>query len=328
MRDEDGESLLRAAINSDEVRFGGNSRVSKVSHFGINYAVKDYSHREDGDRRLSREWWAVSFLSERLPKRVASAIWRSPVKRVGIYSWVPGIRPSLDENSVAGMLEILCEMETLSSDNLRVQLPKAVDAIRGPNDLVEQVLSRQSFLSKTGDEMIEGYSAQIYLILNQLSTNFAGRDSLENNSPILSFSDFGPHNLVWEPLENQFFAVDLEFFGTDDRHKLIGDTILHPQTSWTPHLLEKFLTGAQDAIGTSGSQLDDLLPLLSLKWATIVLAKLVRDGSKDLQNYDHEQSSVETLIEHYIRMAGMKSAEDILDSVCSRDGVVQDRSQP
>jgi hypothetical protein len=72
-------------------------------------------------------------------------------------------------------------------------------------------------------------------------------------------------------------CVDFEFFGWDDAHKLVCDTLLHPQSTWEVSEATKFLEGVSDIYHLDEERLIRLWPLLSMKWSTIVLHRVSRD---------------------------------------------------
>jgi hypothetical protein len=202
--------------------------------------------------------------------------------------------------------------------------PPAVDAISSVIDVADQVWIRCERLSgplaTSSDDLLRSRVREILTVLNEIapltSETGADIDGPTNRVDTLSPSDFGPHNLLHDPVSGRYRMVDLEFFGVDDAHKLVGDAILHPQNGWTAPLLAMFIDGARATLGTSDARLARLMPFLCLKWATIVLARTVRDASSvDVSRREPSLTWGLDLADHYLRLARTVRHEDRLGLV-------------
>jgi hypothetical protein len=330
--DAEATSILLSSRRMTDVRAGGNSRVVRVDMGGTSYAVKDYSRRSDGRARLEREWLSLDLLATRLPGLVPEPIWRDGSVSVAIHSWLPGAPPELDDGAVSAMLTWMAELHELHHEAPHVGFPAAVDAVASVVDAAGQVRARCEALRGTaGAASCEPLRSGVNEVLAELdavmSTRFSAASEMDGPSCMvetLSPSDFGPHNLLHDPPSRTYRLVDLEFFGIDDAHKLVCDTILHPQNTWTARNLERFVDGAHAALGTTDARLERLLPVLSLKWATIVLARIAREGpcANLPRRGDDACSRGVDFISQYLRLSRSARLQDALRLVC------EDSSRP
>ena len=117
----------------------------------------------------------------------------------------------------------------------------------------------------------------------------------QSNSRVLSFSDFGFHNMIFNNFTKEYVYIDLEFFGIDSAEKFLIDTLIHPQNNWTTIQKQLLLNNFNGIFGLNKKVLDRLFPLLALKWYLIVL--------KRYQNTNHlgkiEKYNINNLIEKY-----------------------------
>lgn len=321
LSDARAHSILADAESSTDIRFGGNSRVTRIVQEGAKYAVKDYRQRSDGVARLQREWMALEFLSGRLPDIVPSPMWRSESDMVAIHSWVSGYRPALDEASVDGLLARFWDLHGLRDSAEHSGVPPAVDSIRHEDELSDQIRSRCEALSVGRLRLLEPWTRQVLAALEQLCGDRSGTATEGGAVLMLSPSDAGPHNLLQDPTGLPYRMVDWEFFGLDDAHKLIGDSVLHPQTFWSEALLNRFVRSSVHQFSLDLGRLERLLPLLSLKWATIVLARMAHssDGAEDeVEDLGSSKSPAADLAGRYLRLAHANDLEQFLQLVCRR----------
>lgn len=312
------ETILRESKNpTTRVEKGGNSAVARVIVSGKTYAVKDYSHRSDGFSRQQREWDALVFLSDACPDLAPTPIWCSQDQPLAIHSWLAGSKPELGVETVGAMAHIL---ETLGGSYARLprsqRMPLAVDAVSDVADLADQVARRITVFGTATNPDLREISSNIEAALGVLVANLSGVSTDRIPSRTLSPSDFGPHNMIYDADKSKYRVIDLEFFGIDDVHKLIGDTILHPQISWTAPLLKQFLDTAEGIFHFSWARLSEFLPLLSLKWAVIVLGRLARLGDPPVRG--ESSAELADLALFYSELAQSGHADVLLSRIVER----------
>ena len=257
---------------------GGNSTISRVEYGGSIYAVKNYSERSDGGRRLLQEYAGLALVCKSMPDVFPRPVGIDLEKKIGVYTWVSGVKPEANSETISQMLTILSGLHHLGS-NIDGQIANyAVDSIFVLGDVFVQI-----------DERINGFDRG-QLIINelveqdlipQLSRSKEVTDDVGAAVITLSPSDFGVHNLLWDKKSGSMSCVDFEFFGWDDAHKLVCDTLLHPLSTWGVAEATHFIDGVVNLYELNESRLIQLWPLLSLKWSTIVLSRASRDLNRN-----------------------------------------------
>lgn len=317
--DSDILDMILSKLRNPSTRreLGGNSAVARVAIAGVTYAVKEYSQRSDAFLRQQREWRALNFLSDASPGLAPTPLWCSEDQPLLIYSWVTGSKPKWHSETVSAMVQILDVLrrthDQLPEDH---NLPLAVDSVNDVGDLSQQVSNRLIALKNSNIPDLRRICEYIGVQLEVLysAQNQTGR----RHEPqlTLSPSDFGPHNMIHDAAESRYRMIDLEFFGIDDVHKLLGDTILHPQIPWKSSLLERFLQESSEIFGFSSERLNGFLPFLSLKWATIVAGRIARSGDSS-PNIQWSSDLVDLAL-FYSDLSQLDEAEEIFSRIVDR----------
>jgi len=314
------ESDLLAIINAAEqtpvLRVGGNSTITRVKFDRKVYAVKDYSARADGAQRLTQEFAALEFLHPELPDRFAEPLGVGPDGQRAIYSWIDGVRPALDRQSVTHMLGIANELHYLSKSVTPEQVMPATDQVLNISDIGDQLAKRFETLQAVPGPVADFTKTHILPLLLELRID---GDESGRAAITLSPSDFGAHNLLWDEITGRMRCVDLEFFGWDDAHKLTCDSLLHPLAKWSVDCAKTFLEGAFVTYDLDVARLTRFWPLLSLKWAAITLSRAQRNlqaGDTTLADEATKWAKV------YIALASQEpvSLSDIVQQVIRKRG--------
>ena len=274
LTEEEVAEVIAIAQVSPVANSGGNSTIKKVTFGGREFAVKDYSGRANGHERLTQEFSALTLVHPALPDDFPEPLGIAPGGLEAVHSWIDGVRPALDAHTVDHMLDLATRLHALSSRVLIADALPATDQVLILGDIASQVRTRADALVLEPHEVSEFTRTQLLPALDHLPElgGEAGPAMLT-----LSLSDFGAHNLLWDEDAQVMRCVDLEVFGWDDAHKLTADALLHPLAGWTPICAEAFLTGAFDVYLLDEQRLLGLWPYLSLKWATITLARAARN---------------------------------------------------
>lgn len=312
------ERILVTAEGPNITRMsGGNSSVSRVVDGQDVYAVKNYAGRSDGFSRQQREWEALEFLRHAMPNLAPVPLWRSPNRPLSIFGWLPGEKPLLQDEAVRAMADILYSLKyAYGSAPKNSRLLPAVDAANELTDLAEQITGRLNSLAAINDRALLEISDSVERRLLQLVERIARKN--RGTSPLLTLSpsDFGPHNMIYAGEDSTYRIIDLEFFGVDDVHKLIGDTILHPQNSWTPGTLQLFLDEMEKYFQFSWERLSDFLPFLSLKWAVIVAGRLSREPFSEV--VERRRADLADLALFYTNLTHAGSSESVFERIVER----------
>ena len=272
--------IIAIAEVSPVAQSGGNSTIKRVNFGSRDYAVKDYSGRANGRERLSQEFSALALVHPALPAHFPEPLGVSGEGVQAIHSWINGVRPDLNLHTVDHMLDLASKLHDLSARVPVGDALPATDQVLTIDDIIDQIHTRADALATGPNEVAEFTRTQLRPRLQQLPKlgSAAGPAVLT-----LSLSDFGAHNMLWDEGERVMRCTDLEFFGWDDAHKLIADALLHPLADWTTPTADAFLTGAFNVYQLKEERLLGMWPYLSLKWATITLARAARNlGSSAL----------------------------------------------
>jgi hypothetical protein len=270
----DVRRIVDLATQTSVIRTGGNSTVAQVEFNDEYFAVKDYSARVDGEQRMNQEFSALEYLHPELPNRFAKPLGIDPRGTRAVYSWIEGVQPSLNSSTVARMLDIAHDLHGLSMTVNSERVKPATDQVLNVGHVNDQLLQRMGALSASSGLVADYIKNQMAPIVRELRQHHP-----ETGHAVLtlSLSDFGAHTLLWDENSGLMRCIDLEFFGWDDAHKLMCDTLLHPLARWTHACADRFLMGAVEIYGLDENRLTWLWPLLNLKWASIILARAERN---------------------------------------------------
>ena len=291
------EDVLREAGNSQATHHGGNSTVTRVRSGTTDYAVKDYSGREGGLQRQRQETAALILLNPDLNHYFAEPVGVAVDGLCAVHSWIDGIHPTTNDQTVASMLEILSALHELSKTTNQGRARPATDQVLHPEQLRQQMVVRISRLVSGPPDVQRVTHERLIPATEGLLTP---GDGLRPPVPTLSPSDFGAHNLLWDEPAQSMHCVDLEFFGWDDAHKLVCDTLLHPLAQWTQDTAEGFLDGTASLYRLDMRRVAWLWPGLCLKWAAISLARASREIS--LGNAAAREQAIKRAV-HFIDQA-------------------------
>jgi hypothetical protein len=316
LSDSDVLTITALAEQTAVLRMGGNSTVAQVEFKERHYAVKDYSARDDGEQRLIQEFSALEFLHPELPDRFAEPLGIGPDGVRAVYSWIEGVRPPIDTQTVTHMLDIANELHHLSKSVKPGQVKPATDQVLNSSDIAGQLNKRFEALSASPGPVADYIKAQIDSIIRNLGND---RNEAGQAVPTLSPSDFGAHNLIWDEQSGRMRCIDLEFFGWDDAHKLTCDSLLHPLADWSIDCADAFLAGAVETYHLDQDRLKWLWPLLNLKWAAITLSRAERNlqaQDQELANRAMQRAKI------YVARASREpdSLSDIVQQVASKRG--------
>lgn len=310
------DEILRLSKLTDLKIDGGNSFVKKVSYGSAEYCVKNYSQRSDSGARLIREFNALSYLEKFESRTFAKPLGYSLKDSLAVYSWLKGSKPELNKSTVDFMLLIVSELQNISTNSSPLIFEKAKDFIYVDLDVKTQILSRYKYLVSDTSKIPTFLMKELERSMKKLFQN----ETLSGGAIItLSVSDFGPHNLLWDDLDQELHCVDLEFFGWDDSHKLLIDTLLHPQISWNTELVLFFFERFNSLFELDLNRLLKMWQFLSFKWALIILSRLVRQDKLRL-SVESKEVMYER-IHSYILQSNNRvgSIGDILEQVVKLD---------
>lgn len=261
---------------------GPNSSIYQIqAPGGKTFTLKIYRGEEERCRRsLEHELEAHRILgtSELIPiPRLMNSSFDNPSL---LYEWIEGNHPTNLDSTRNFLLDSFVSLKRIFEESKSAKM--AVDSVTCISDIGIQLNARHNQIIN-----IDGVPKNIRLLLEK-SRRIVMRNLPEHlyfPVSILSFSDYGPHNLIESP-SGKFFFIDFEFFGNDSITKMICDLHLHPKSIFSSSSLYDLYQRLSD-----DSNFEDLyqklLPPLALKWFYIALRRKVNWSTMSyLKNID------------------------------------------
>ena len=279
---------------------GGNSKIYLIETEERIVVAKKY--KGDINRRtesMNREIKALNFLRMKNVLLVPELLDYAQDDFIVIMEYVEGVHPEPNSQSIKEIINFLKLLRVVYDEDS--SFSKAIDGIEMTSDLLDQIQRRLSILEiqmKRNRLIVEAQKS-----FKQLNTlNFTTKIS----SKTYSVSDLGIHNMLQNG--NTIRFLDLEFFGSDSPVKVIGDFLLHPRNTFPGNLKLELLADLTSFYKIPQSAIEEYLPLAALKWALIVMRRIV--GDKDLST-ENSFIEAETLALNYIVMSRC-NGEDLL----------------
>ena len=262
-------NILIQLEESNKFIIGGNSLVFRVEYEGNSYAVKKFQSKNLD--RGQREFKYTKLMNELFPENFAKVELFSSTERLIISRWISGLHPNKDTinlNKVCDNLRIFNKSFYTRGEQFK---DNAVEAVFNSKDIVDQISNRISHFDK--QNLIDAVKIQLETIKSLFANLNSTKLEFQSYSKVLSFSDFGFHNMICDNLTKKYVYIDLEFFGVDSAEKFLIDTLIHPQNDWTIDQKQFLLNYFYYIFGINQKFLDGLFPLLALKWYLIVLKR-------------------------------------------------------
>lgn len=275
------------------LRGGINSSVFQAkSSNGVNFIIKLYCLPTQHDKRnrclaekhfLEYVQSCQSYKTPVLHESSISAGW-------ALLSWLDGCKPNaLEISDLTEITNFISEINNPSAEQARVQLQPASEACESLSGLITSIAERLKQLKSTNPTEKTSQEA-IHWIGNTLEPHFCSiskrlLDTRTNCShwqdlqvcKIASPSDVGIHNTMRS--KKGLLFLDFEYAGLDDLSKLAADWILQPEYLFNREKEESFcnqlMLKMESAVGFSWrTRLDDIKPLIHIKWCLIMLKRL------------------------------------------------------
>jgi tRNA A-37 threonylcarbamoyl transferase component Bud32 len=267
--------------------FSGNSSVYKgILSDGTLIAVKKYTgEKQRVERMISREHQAIDFLRKNDVLNIPEILEVRKDLGLVVFKWIEGITPSSNHESMNAILE-MCKIlnEIHKSGSI---FENAIDSGFSGLVIESQIRSRIRQLQTLYPfEWIEDITNQISERLGIY--NSKSRKNIIFQQRTLSFSDMGTHNMIYS--RGRYSFIDFEFFGIDSVNKLVGDFLLHPKNDFNEFEMTRFIELSTKIFEWRLDELEEFLPLLTLKWALIAYGRTLRDlhGVLNTSKYNQE----------------------------------------
>ena len=305
----------------ETIKRDGNNKIIRFEDINHQkYILKKYSKVDDSFSTLKTEYEALKLLEEaKLP--VPKAYFLDPIQGLAIYENIESSKNSPSkEVIIRDFSKILNSLHRLSKSSTLSQFFMARDFRDKTSDYKGHVLRRLMQIEagcKSDPKFgrIQDYLEQTFRPLHQIVleryeqnlTKFSIDETktISKNQKILSPSDFGMHNAIFNS-QNSFTFIDFEYFGWDDPVKLIADFLHHAgQDSITQEdrldILKNFAqTSSLDS--DFFKRLSTVLDLVGLEWILIILNIANPDVLKR-RIYANPQLNIASLIEERLQKA-------------------------
>ena len=285
---------------------GGNSTILKVeTSTGSFVAIKLYKGLPDRiNRMLNRELSAIRFLKTHNFRNIPEILEVQNDLGLIIFKWIDGEIPKADLASMESIINMCLDLYNLEKDG--VYFENAVDSVFSIKEINDQVQERIYELSNLYiSSIFDLLHLTLNAKLNQYKNAFVQNQIFSGTT--LNISDLGTHNML---LENDSFSfVDFEFFGRDSIDKMVGDFLLHPRNEFNSDLILNFINTISDKLSWNRTNLEALLPILSLKWALIAFKRTLKEI-----NIENSNSENMALIDNSVGMKYLEYFEILLSS--------------
>lgn len=262
--------------------FGGNSKVFILKVNNTSLIAKKYMGETNRAKlSMEREIAALSFLRKKHMKLVPEIFDFCIQDSLVIMEFLQGRSPDANSKSMQEIIFFLQALKEIYKKDS--SFPVSVEGIRKTSDLINQIEVRILQLE------LQGVASDLLKEVRISFDKLRLRTYMEIEwEPTYSVSDLGVHNML--EMGGVIRFLDFEFFGSDSPVKVIGDFLLHPRNIFSDAERVQFLTQSARIFKIPHSAIAEYLPLSSLKWALIVMRRLV-PGSL-ITNLNSERESL------------------------------------
>ena len=215
-------------------------------------------------RMLTREQKAIEFLTVRKFHNIPEILEVRRDLGVMVYRWIEGKSPLSDKKSMGAIISMCSSLDQIEKKG--DYFDNAIDAAFSLCDIDSQIKERINlFKLNSTSELSQRISLLLEEKLNKYKSLF--NENRVFSPSTMSISDLGTHNMLYD--DDLFKFIDFEFFGRDSLDKLVGDFLLHPQNKFNVSEILIFKEHFSNNLGWQIENLNVILPILALKWATI-----------------------------------------------------------
>jgi hypothetical protein len=276
MKSKDYPHRLRigTAIVTAEIP-GGNSSVLKgYLPDGTPLAIKEYKgDRQRIERMLSREEKTIAFLRGHGIRNIPEILEVREDLGLIVYRWIEGNQPLANHEAMSAIIDMHNTLQEIHNNG--GIFDNAIDAAFSATEISEQILARiQQFQQYYPPLSISVLCEQLKERLHSCKTEQSQDSAFIQRT--LSISDLGTHNMICSGSAYNF--IDFEFFGVDSIDKLVGDFLLHPRNEFNEVEMLLFIESVSKISNWDSTELSQVLPLLTLKWAVISYGRSFREA--------------------------------------------------
>jgi len=254
---------------------GGNSSVFKGYLIdGTPLAIKEYKgDRQRIERMLFREEKTIDFLRGYGIRNIPEILEIRDDLGLIVYRWIEGNTPIADHEAMNAIIDMHYALENIHNNG--GVFDNAIDAAFSVSEISDQISARiQQFLVFYPTPSMRVLCDKLNELLHSHKTEQSPNRAFIQRT--LSLSDLGTHNMICSSRTYSF--IDFEFFGVDSINKLVGDFLLHPRNEFNETEMLLFMESVSKISNWDSIELNQVLPVLTLKWAVIAFGRSFREA--------------------------------------------------
>lgn len=276
-----------------------NNQVYRLDLGGKSAVLKAYFHHKDDTRdRLGAEYSFSKFAWDNGIKTCAQPLAQDAKRRLGLYEFVSGRRPSpadITADAVAQALEFFLALNRFKSKPAAKALPKASDScfsfaehvlcverrIKTLKGLKTSLAASAEAVEFISGELSDAWKEALSLARKQArEIHWDADEPLAESDRCLSPSDYGFHNSLIDE-KGRLRFIDFEYAGWDDPAKLVCDFFCEPAVPVAQDHFQSFSSAAAASFKDAArlrQRIALLMPLHRIKWCCILLNDYLQIG--------------------------------------------------
>ena len=286
-------------LHSEQLAGGANNRVFRVETAQGNTALKIYFYHPDDPRdRLNAEYSFSRVAWDHGIREIPQPLAADRASRIGLYEYVHGRRATSEEIDDDAVEQAVAFFASLNAEKLRASataLPNASEAcfsLAGHLKTVSRRIDRlaatapagpldQEMLDFVQGELQPGWQRTEDAVRRGAISQRIGMEEEDLSSRAISPSDFGFHNAL-RGSDGRFRFIDFEYAGWDDLGRVVGDFFNQVMVPVPMKYYRRFADEVASLFPhpqRNRAKFDLLLPVYTMKWATIVLNEFLPAGN-------------------------------------------------
>lgn len=248
-----------------------NAKIVLFKYQKKHLIYKDYNFSHNSEKRFKREILAYKILNKNNIKSIPK-FYDSDFKNRSItMEYINGTKTKkISKLILDNYIDFFSKISKIKFDKKNILLASS-NAITLDNiklSIENRILELKNF----NNYYISKYINQIEKKLFKIKSNNKKKFYSEN---ILSISDVGIHNTIMR--DKTLIFYDFEYFGLDNKAKLLSDFILHPKNTLSVtqviYFKEKFINNIVKDKKKFSINLKIIFPLCCILWTLIILKK-------------------------------------------------------
>lgn len=312
--------LPDTAIKTRRLEGGINNKAYIVEFYDKKYVIKSFAQKKQGQAdRMEAEISFLRYANEVATSFTPQLIDIDRISRSILIEFIEGSRYSSGQyvtskdisfarDFIAALnqdLGLAADVVTMRASEGYSKLTEHLESIRKRIDSMGTEHLHTIHI-KTGKHLLHVTRCLYESLAKEVRSDIKNgqiSDHLDDSLLRISPSDFGFHNAMRTTRGVQFF--DFEFAGWDDPAKLIVDFMLQPSIDVSRYgfCLQDVLGVDKDLVITNRVQA--LLPILQLKWITIVLGVMNQDRFNEIKDVQVPSRFISEVEQRFLRASLM-----------------------